>query len=244
MMNAKNFLTKTFLLATLIVMAIFTSCKIGLGAAVDTLAPTVSISTPSANDIKSGEFEITGIATDDRGLRDVAVYLVENGVTKYEYVATIDASTNKWSVVVPTLNSDKTSAVVDAKYEIKVVATDKDGKSSVATRAVQIDNTAPTVLLTSPSLFDDNKSTFFRQLRISGSCYDVSEIKSVKVYFYKDGETSTDLNDTSKYKVYQAEGTNTWELSKDIEADDKFFANTVVYNFFVVAEDITGNKNT
>lgn len=244
MMNAKNFLTKTFLLATLIVMAIFTSCKIGLGAAVDTLAPTVSISTPSANDIKSGEFEITGIATDDRGLRDVAVYLVENGVTKYEYVATIDASTNKWSVVVPTLNSDKTSAVVDAKYEIKVVATDKDGKSSVATRAVQIDNTAPTVLLTSPSLFDENKSTFFRQLRISGSCYDVSEIKSVKVYFYKDGETSTDLNDTSKYKVFQAEGTNTWELSKDIEADDKFFANNVVYNFFVVAEDITGNKNT
>ena len=243
-MNAKNFLTKTFLLATLIVMAIFTSCKIGLGAAVDTLAPTVSISTPSANDIKSGEFEITGIATDDRGLRDVAVYLVENGVTKYEYVATIDASTNKWSVVVPTLNSDKTSAVVDAKYEIKVVATDKDGKSSIATRAVQIDNTAPTVLLTSPSLFDDNKSTFFRQLRISGSCYDVSEIKSVKVYFYKEGETSTDLNDTSKYKVFQAEGTNTWELSKDIEADDKFFANNVVYNFFVVAEDITGNKNT
>ena len=243
-MNAKNFLTKTFLLATLIVMAIFTSCKIGLGAAVDTLAPTVSISTPSVNDIKSGEFEITGIATDDRGLRDVAVYLVENGVTKYEYVATIDASTNKWSVVVPTLNSDKTSAVVDAKYEIKVVATDKDGKSSIATRAVQIDNTAPTVLLTSPSLFDDNKSTFFRQLRISGSCYDVSEIASVKVYFYKEGETSTDLTDASKYKVYQAEGTNTWELSKDIDATDTFFANNAVYNFFVVAEDVAGNKNT
>ena len=101
MMNAKNFLTKTFLFVALIAVATFTSCKVGLGAAVDTLAPTVSISTPAVNDIKSGEFQITGFASDDRGLRDVIVNLVENGVTKYVYLATIDSTTNLAFSVAP-----------------------------------------------------------------------------------------------------------------------------------------------
>ena len=256
-MNKMRFLAKT-IISSFVLLAIFTACEVGLGSNVDTAAPKIEILSPEPSSTHKGEFQITGTASDEIAVRSVSVNLLENGTARYSYKANYDAASGKWSVSIPTLDENNKPIVEDLKYEIQAIATDTDGKTSVATRSVQVDNSAPTVLVTSPSLFNENKSTFFRQLRVSGSAYDASEISSVKVYFYsmedfQDG-TSFDYAYTDKYVVYNAEGTNTWNLTKDLilsesttESDKNvidFFENNEEYHFFVVAEDIAGNKNT
>lgn len=246
-MNKMRFLAKT-IISSFVLLAIFTACEVGLGSNVDTAAPKIEILSPEPSSTHKGEFQITGTASDEIAVRSIAVNLLENGTARYSYKANYDAASGKWSVSIPTLDEDKKPIVEDLKYEIQAIATDTDGKTSVATRSIQVDNSAPTVLVTSPSLFNDNKSTFFRQLRVSGSCYDASEISSVKVYFYsmedfQDG-TSFDYAHTDKYVVYNAEGTNTWNLTVDLLQNDVFFENGKVYHFFVIAEDTAENKNT
>ena len=246
-MNKMRFLAKT-IISSFVLLTIFTACEVGLGSNVDTAAPKIEILSPEPSSTHKGEFQITGTASDEIAVRSIAVNLLENGTARYSYKANYDAASGKWSVLIPTLDEDKKPIVEDLKYEIQAIATDTDGKTSVATRSIQVDNSAPTVLVTSPSLFNDNKSTFFRQLRVSGSCYDASEISSVKVYFYsmedfQDG-TSFDYALTDKYVVYNAEGTNTWNLTVDLLQNDVFFENGKVYHFFVIAEDTAENKNT
>ncbi|MBO5401426.1 MAG: Ig-like domain repeat protein [Spirochaetaceae bacterium] len=246
-MNKMRFLAKT-IISSFVLLAIFTACEVGLGSNVDTAAPKIEILSPEPSSTHKGEFQITGTASDEIAVRSVSVNLLENGTARYSYNANYDAASGKWSVSIPTLDENNKPIVEDLKYEIQAIATDTDGKTSVATRSVQVDNSAPTVLVTSPSLFNENKSTFFRQLRVSGSAYDASEISSVKVYFYsmedfQDG-TSFDYAHTDKYVVYNAEGTNTWNLTVDLLQNDVFFENGKVYHFFVIAEDTAGNKNT
>ena len=246
-MNKMRFLAKT-IISSFVLLTIFTACEVGLGSNVDTAAPKIEILSPEPSSTHKGEFQITGTASDEIAVRSIAVNLLENGTARYSYKANYDAASGKWSVLIPTLDEDKKPIVEDLKYEIQAIATDTDGKTSVATRSIQVDNSAPTVLVTSPSLFNENKSTFFRQLRVSGSCYDASEISSVKVYFYsmedfQDG-TSFDYAHTDKYVVYNAEGTNTWNLTVDLLQNDVFFENGKVYHFFVIAEDTAENKNT
>ena len=246
-MNKMRFLAKT-IISSFVLLAIFTACEVGLGSNVDTAVPKIEILSPEPSSTHKGEFQITGTASDEIAVRSVSVNLLENGTARYSYKANYDAASGKWSVSIPTLDENNKPIVEDLKYEIQAIATDTDGKTSVATRSVQVDNSAPTVLVTSPSLFNENKSTFFRQLRVSGSAYDASEISSVKVYFYsmedfQDG-TSFDYAHTDKYVVYNAEGTNTWNLTVDLLQNDVFFENGKVYHFFVIAEDTAGNKNT
>ena len=246
-MNKMRFLAKT-IISSFVLLAIFTACEVGLGSNVDTAAPKIEILSPEPSSTHKGEFQITGTASDEIAVRSVSVNLLENGIARYSYKANYDAASGKWSVSIPTLDENNKPIVEDLKYEIQAIATDTDGKTSVATRSVQVDNSAPTVLVNSPSLFNENKSTFFRQLRVSGSAYDASEISSVKVYFYsmedfQDG-TSFDYAYTDKYVVYNAEGTNTWNLTVDLLQNDVFFENGKVYHFFVIAEDTAGNKNT
>lgn len=245
-MNKMRFLAKT-IISSFVLLAIFTACEVGLGSNVDTAAPKIEILSPEPSSTHKGEFQITGTASDEIAVRSVSVNLLENGTARYSYKANYDAASGKWSVSIPTLDENNKPIVEDLKYEIQAIATDTDGKTSVATRSVQVDNSAPTVLVTSPSLFNENKSTFFRQLRVSGSAYDASEISSVKVSFYKEskeGEVPFELVEGETMLTFTAEGTNTWELTKDLDEKDNFFANNTIYNFFVVAEDITGNKNT
>ena len=245
-MNKMRFLAKT-IISSFVLLAIFTACEVGLGSNVDTAAPKIEILSPEPSSTHKGEFQITGTASDEIAVRSVSVNLLENGTARYSYKANYDAASGKWSVSIPTLDENNKPIVEDLKYEIQAIATDTDGKTSVATRSVQVDNSAPTVLVTSPSLFNENKSTFFRQLRVSGSAYDASEISSVKVSFYKEskeGEVPFELVEGETMLTFTAEGTNTWELTKDLDEKDTFFANNTIYNFFVVAEDITGNKNT
>ena len=245
-MNKMRFLAKTIILS-FVLLTIFTACEVGLGSNVDTAAPKIEILSPEPSSTHKGEFQITGTASDEIAVRSIAVNLLENGTARYSYKANYDAASGKWSVLIPTLDEDKKPIVEDLKYEFQAIATDTDGKTSVATRSIQVDNSAPTVLVTSPSLFNDNKSTFFRQLRVSGSCYDASEISSVKVSFYKElkeDEALFELVEGETMITFTAEGTNTWELTKDLDEKDTFFENDTIYNFFVVAEDITGNKNT
>ena len=243
-------LFNTIALFSFVFLLTLFSCEIGLGSSVDTAAPKIEILTPEVNSVHKEVLKITGTATDEISIRSVNVNLVLNGVSKYSYNANVTPN-GEWVVEIPTVNNEGNNVVQDAKYEIQAVAKDSDGKTSVATRSLQVDNTPPTILVTSPSLFDDNKSSFFRQLRVSGSAYDASEISNVKVYFYSKDKFTEDspfslenLENDGRFVSYNAEGTNTWNLTQDLPEKDEFFENNLEYNFFVIAEDEAGNKNT
>ena len=58
-----------------LVFSIFTlsTCEIGLGEAVDTTKPTITITYPLDNSVIRGEFLMQGSATDDTALKDVTL---------------------------------------------------------------------------------------------------------------------------------------------------------------------------
>ena len=65
---------KSFLAGGLIMLVcFFTSCDVGLGESVDTVAPSVEITYPPANSVIRGAFEFAGTCSDDKGVSSVSV---------------------------------------------------------------------------------------------------------------------------------------------------------------------------
>ena len=74
----KGILFASFTVAALLVL----SCEIGLGKAVDTLPPEVTISGPSTNSILRDEFVISGECSDDTGVKTVTIELKNTELKK------------------------------------------------------------------------------------------------------------------------------------------------------------------
>ena len=176
--------SRFFIIFLIGLISLFLGCEIGLGSSIDTAVPTISIVTPEVNSVKAGTITITGIATDETAIKTVQVTLMEGGVAKETYEAEINKATNEWTVVVPTKDETGEILVEDAKYEIHATAVDTDGKRSTATRSMQVDNTPPTVLITSPNIYGKTKTTLSKRIDIQGEIYDVSDVKSIKIYVF------------------------------------------------------------
>ena len=58
-------------------MVLFTNCELGLGEAVDTTAPTISIKYPPAASTIRGKFILAGDCDDDKHVTSVKVTLQE-----------------------------------------------------------------------------------------------------------------------------------------------------------------------
>ena len=177
------------------------SCHVGLGEAVDIKAPTISITTPVAKAQVRDNFVISGLWNDDMGLNNIKIVL-ENTVTKQTYpekssqeeIAVIAneepgynavfSSDGTWTCSIKVLSETGEKIIPDGSYIAKATATDNatTPHSTSATQVFSIDNTAPVLVITSPSSTDiENPATYGKLFSIQGTYSDDSNIDSIFV---------------------------------------------------------------
>ena len=121
--------------------------------------------------------------------------------------------------------------IPDGDYNVTVTVSDAY-RNSKADVVYTIDNTAPTVLITSPNSYSEsNWPNMYRTFNIKGEVYDATNLESVTVYLVDEsGEI---------LKEQVAEGTNTFTAN----FDNPFYEEIECF-YYAVAKDAGGNVNT
>ena len=98
------------------------SCEIGLGAAVDTDPPVLTIKNPPVASIIRDDFAITGTYSDDGKIADISVEIIrtDGKGESYTYNGIItqtkkNKSEGKYLIEIPA----KTEAVTDGEYQVQ-----------------------------------------------------------------------------------------------------------------------------
>ena len=186
------------LIAVLLMIGTIISCEVGLGSSVDTQPPTVSVNTPTADYIIRDAFTMEGDCSDEQGLHQITVSLRNTHTSKIypsaetPFVATINKEQTNWECLIDPLSADL--PIPDGSYEATVIATDKAGRKTIATKSFKIDNTAPLLILTRPStkLNEQGKidssatDTYGQELTITGQVADDNNVDLMEIEVYDD----------------------------------------------------------
>ena len=165
------------------------SCQIGLGEAVDTVAPTIIIQNPPLDSIVRDDFLISGEYEDDGSIEYCSITLESTDGTnlKYELEADVDQEKKIWSKSVDV----KANKIFDGPYQVTVEMKDKGGHKTIQTRQFTVDNTPPVVVLQRPAtkikegITPDSYGQLFT---LSGQAADDSNISSITVNVFSDPE--------------------------------------------------------
>lgn len=187
-----------FILA-LIIFILTTSCEVGLGPAVDTMVPVITIDTPITDAVIRDSFTISGAWSDDGAILAVAVTLTdtENGKKYGSFPATVDIKglgQGTWKV-----NIDK-SNIPDGPYEINTTITDLVGHQNAIQRQITVDNTAPVLVMQRPlSKLGTTSSVehYGRIFTIDGQAADDSGVGLIEVEVYSDAQLQNHLKTLS-----------------------------------------------
>ena len=102
---------KRFLLPVIsilvIIPALFSACDVGLGEAVDTEKPTVSIEYPSNNVVIKEDFVISGKCHDDTSIKSVKVLFQNTSRSEFSFDAVLSEDKNSWSAKINEFDSEK-----------------------------------------------------------------------------------------------------------------------------------------
>ena len=188
----------------------FSSCEIGLGAAVDTMAPVVkSIDSPAQNSARNGSIEVTGTCEDDTGMSHLLVTLKSNandsevydlgeiepeskgpGVSSWKFNLEYDKTSGEY--VYAGKDGEQRLSLKDGTYILEVLAVDGSGrKSQRLPQTFDIDNTPPVFLLSSPnSLTLESPTLYGRTITLKGTISDdhpSMDKESVTVQLFRKG---------------------------------------------------------
>jgi subtilisin family serine protease len=159
------------------------------GGGGDNTPPTVSITSPSANSNLKGTTQVTANASDNAGgsgMKDV-VFRLDNA-SSGTIIGTASGAGPTF-----TINNWNTALVTDGAHTIYGIATDNSNNSAASTGVpVVIDNTAPTVSITSPA----NSATVFGTVSINTNAADTGTGIN-NVVFWLDGVGTTQLGTVS-----------------------------------------------
>ena len=195
---------KSFLAGGLIMLVcFFTSCDVGLGESVDTVAPSVEITYPPANSVIRGAFEFAGTCSDDKGVSSVSVTVLgtDRKAVRYtdldgnskEYAvpaAKVENDGKTWHILINEQISEGAYPLSDGTYICKVQAKDSSGRTSDwIERSFEIDNTEPVFIISSPAVTDTANATEYGSVfKISGKIADDHDIRNMNITVYdKDG---------------------------------------------------------
>ena len=186
---------KKFLLAVVSVVFAYAllSCDVGLGAAVDTQAPTLNVTYPATLSTVRGQFVFGGTCADDQKVTSVTVsaYNSELGKSYGPFAATIADDAKSWTFSFNKKAECKDSyngwEMPDGKYTLEAVARDASGKSSgTGAITIDIDNTEPIFILNSPGTTDiKNPTVSGSSFKITGTIADDHSIKYMRVNVYE-----------------------------------------------------------
>ncbi len=153
----------------------------GVGVTVDNTGPTTALSTPAQNAHVRGTVPVSATASDSSGVERVEFYVggtLLGTATTAPYVVSWDTTT-----------------VANGGVTLTTQAYDALGNVTVsAGRAVTVDNTAPTVAITSPA----NGASLFLSATLQASASD--NVGVTQVVFY-DGGTVIGTDPTAPYSV-------------------------------------------
>ncbi len=219
---------------------LLTTCNIfksGLGPKVDVTPPELVITTPVQGAYVHGTVVLAGTAADDIGVASLVVSYPTNGGGTAQKTATL--SGNQWTVSLP---SGGAGELAEGKSTITVTAKASSGKASTASVLAYVDNTPPTVLVTTPTTYGVTPPIYSSYVDIEGEAYDASPISSVSV-------TLSYLNGAMPVSITQtANGANSWSarfLLNSSAGGPLGLANDhVVLSYSVVVTDIAGNAST
>lgn len=162
-MNNKKFWFKNFSFWCIsLLLFAFLSCgeDSGLGGAIDTKSPTLSIDYPPSGAAIRDSFILFGNVSDDKSIAKVLVSVKSldvDGISD-NYVAKVSDDSKNWSIE---LNEHDEQAsnyfngwkYPDGKYEVYVTAYDNAGNNSgKSSRSFEIDNTAPVFIVSNPGV--------------------------------------------------------------------------------------------
>ena len=169
---------------------LFTTCTVGLGDSVDTKAPAVSITYPPVQSIIKNTFTLRGTASDDNELVGVRITITNTDTDEVfdGYQATVDRATNTWSFVANRRGGDGVFELPDGNYQVVARAVDGANRQTVASTTLEIDNTAPVLVLNRPGtkgpLASTNPEVYGSELRLTGSANDdhALDLLTMRVY--------------------------------------------------------------
>ena len=215
----------------LVIACLFMTCDPGLGKAVDTQAPKVEVKYPATKSVLKGGFTMTGVASDEVNVASCVVTF-KNIKTSQEYNYNASVEKDEFKVSINSTNTNGKYELPDGDYSVTVTVSDAY-RNSKADVVYTIDNTAPTVLLTSPNAYiEANWPEMYKLFTIKGEVYDATTISEVKVFVIdKDGKILAE-------KV--ADGTNTFLANFE---SPTIPTGTSCY-YYAVAKDAGGNVNT
>ena len=222
-------LLKKFGLSLCVAAAAFvwSTCEVGLGEAVDTMAPTVSVTSPSASSVCAKAVKIEGTCFDDKGIAKVSI-VVTNTKTGavHTYYADIKNMTS-WSKTINELAENFGYPLPDGSYTADVTATDVFGRNSgTSSTAFDIDNTEPIFCVTSPSSLDiSDPRKYGRAVSISGEIADDHDIANMKIRVFRtdaSGTSSVEITDKlakTEFTDFETAGGTTVYIAKYFDAD-------------------------
>jgi len=200
-MKKNIFKTATIIASSIAILFCIIACEVGLGAAVDTAAPTVDIAYPPKNAVIRESFIVTGSCDDDLELDNVQVTVTnsENKNVYGPYTADLDSEKKAWTITLnqktqgnyDAFNAYKQWEFPDGSYIISVVSYDKVGNASQeASIPVDVDNTAPVLIVSKPlAVGAENASVYGRTLNIIGDISEAHETTKLTLN-YMDAATS------------------------------------------------------
>ncbi len=160
---------------------------------VDNTPPTISWVAPSSGSYVSGTITLQSTASDDKSGMNKVVYYYDN-VSSSTEIGSSTNSGNDYSV------SFDTTTVSTGDHTIYAVAYDNVGNTASQTITLHIDNSPPSVSISSPT------STYIRGTVVITA--DASDSGIAKVVFYEDSTSNTPLG-TDTSSPYQA----TWNAA-------------------------------
>lgn len=174
----------------------FVACELGLGEAVDTEAPSITIDFPKPDSIIRDAFRFTGDWSDDGTISEISISLDRTDGIKTDYgpfKANFEKSTNenepnKWYFILDPLNQNE--KILDGSYVATVSITDEAGHKTIQTRQFTIDNTAPIVVLQRPSakLSESSFDSYGQTFSLEGQAADDNNVSTITVNIYSDPE--------------------------------------------------------
>lgn len=177
-----NFLRIAFVSFLAFSAVVFSACDVGLGEAVDTEKPTISIEYPPKNVVIKEDFVISGKCHDETSMKSVTLAF-QNSESEHveKFTATLAQDKNSWSARINEYDSEKGKyPLTDGTYFVTAVATDSSGRQQEDKMTLRIDNTPPMIVLTNPGTVE-NKDTplekaggFGATIKIQGSVSDFS----------------------------------------------------------------------